>query len=411
MYDHETFNLLPYSDGIAWIQYGDRDDPVTSAVDTSGNILFTLNGSIRYMSPFSDGYAYYAASDDEGVYEVIVDKHGNICWIADRANNEHIIAGGDREFVVERHTTGFDSDYMEIGTVDPYGNTIQAYAHEINGTAYNESMHLDSTFCHPLDVYSKVEGSGHRSLSRYMGDHLYCLSGKILYNPQLGVLYYRDSLDIWPEETSNGRFRTLQTDYGNPELPRASLFDAGMNMLASQPYYYYERTGQGAYGLEWPEHDYTDDVYYRDGLYYANHCYWDDANNIALHIAGYPDRDMQGGPFYDGKAVLWIEGADGPKYVTVIDTAGNILFDPVQAHSSFFTIWNGYFLVEETQWNWCIYDTAGNRIRSVTDDIMPYNEYGAVEYSDISEGFMTVTYHDKKLKMLYSIHNAVNDHV
>ena len=422
MYDVKAFNVLPFSDGIAWIQYGSRDDPVTSAVNTDGDILFTLDDMDRicYLSPFSDGFAYYVAADDDGSYEVILDAEGNCTWQPNREDNEHVVAAGEGVFVVERHITGFYEDQYEIGTVDAYGNTLQEYAHEIGSGVCDWPYYLDSR-CVPADTYSFAMGSTRIRVSCYLGDGLFYLSchdvssEDALYNPGTGTFYQTDGLYGEIEHTSNGRFRLRDTSFTVGEGKGgsvASLYDTSMNLLKEDYYYYYERTGQSIYGLEWPEHDYDSScTSYRDGWFYKAHAYWDDNNQIVLHMDGFSDRDMQGGPFYDDRAVMWIEGADGNKYVTVIDREGSFQFEPICIKDGFFTIWNGYFLAKDTDEKWNIYDIEGNKLRCITDDMMPYNPYGALEYTDMDEGFLTITYDQKKYKMLYSVENAVNGEV
>ena len=422
MYDVKSFNVLPFSDGIAWIQYGSQDDPVTSAVNTDGDILFTLDGTERicYLSPFSDGSAYYIAIDDSGTYEVIIDAEGNITWQPDRDDNEHVIAAGEGVFVVERHTTGFYEDQYEIGTVDAYGNTLQEYAHEIGGSICDRPYHLDRR-CVPADTYTFAMASTPMRVSCYLGDGLFYLSchevrsKDAFYNPETGTFYQTDGLSGEVDHISNGRFRLKDTSYIVGEGKGgsiASLYDTSMNLLKEDYYYYYERTGQSMYGLEWPEYDYDAScTSYRDGWFYKAHTYWDDDNQMVLHMDGFSDRMMQGGPFYDDRAVMWIEGADKNKYVTVIDREGNFQFEPICIKDGFFTIWNGYFLAMDTDQKWNIYDVEGNKLRCITDDMMPYNPYGILEYTDIDEGFLTVTYDQKQYKMLYSIERALNGEV
>ena len=43
--------------------------------------------------------------------------------------------------------------------------------------------------------------------------------------------------------------------------------------------------------------------------------------------------------------------------------------------------------------------------------MMPYNPYGILEYTDMDEGFLTVTYDRKNYKMLYSVEKAVSGEV
>ena len=106
-----------------------------------------------------------------------------------------------------------------------------------------------------------------------------------------------------------------------------------------------------------------------------------------------------------------IAGTFPEKYVTVIDREGSFQFEPICIKDGFFTIWNGYFLAKDADDKWNIYDINGNKLRCITDDMMPYNPYGVLEYTDMDEGFLTITYDQKKYKMLYSVENAVNGEV
>lgn len=426
MHDVVPIQVLPYSDGVAWIQYGDEENPTTAAVDKDGFILFTIDKPIHYLSPFSSGYAFYISSEGEDIYETTVDTEGNELWTADYSANEHIIAGGDGVFVVEKHTTGFEADYMEIGTVDAFGNTLKEYTHKLNGVEYISRCSFYTTYSFPYEeygywTYGSLNNDSTYLTSIYMGDGVFLLRGesldnklikhKILYNPEEGILYY-NHLEL-NDQISNGRFRTKNTTYitSGPEIPVATLYDTSMNMLSSEPSYYWGRTAVETLDLKREERDYISSVeWYQDGLFYHKHCYWNDDNEIVLHIDGYSDRDMQGGPFYDGKAVLWVEGADSKKYMTVIDESGRFLFDPVCIKDSYFEIWEGLLLVKIEKEGWCIFDTDGNNLHCISKDINN-SEYTTPKYGVFSEGFVTITYdnneHFKIYRMLYSIRDAL----
>ncbi len=434
LYDVTASNVLPYSEGIAWIQYG--PGPTTAAVDEDGDVLFTLPEGefIEYLSPFSGGSAFYVANDGESVHEVIVDTEGNLTWSTDLGGDTHILANGDGVFVIQRHISGFEADELSVGAVDLYGNTICEPKHRIGETVYDEDNSLGrkvhSRLAYPSDNYFSVAYGKSRFQREdapkcyYLGDGAFYLSSNTLYNPTASVLFVNpgtaDNFTYKRVLATNGRFRTVSTNYsGHPVVPAFSLYDTDLNLLSV----FSDRNcvQQANDQLNLPEVGWTrtyseqkdyitthyERFWYQDGLYYLYHCYWNDEDTIALHIPEYTDRSMLGGPFYDGRAVLWVEGADGKRYLTVIDETGAFQFAPIRVETSYFTIWEGLFLAKDENRNWNLYDIEGNLRHCVSDDfevITHDNEFG-----DIINGFISVRYSDKNAMTLYSVRDAVDD--
>lgn len=115
---------------------------------------------------------------------------------------------------------------------------------------------------------------------------------------------------------------------------------------------------------------------YSKNVFFYDHAYYDLDLNIKIDLSKYNDKIIGGGPFQGGYAPLYICGADGKDYFTIIDSQGNELFEPTPG-SPAKTFSDGY-LVVKTDVGCAVYDTQGEKVLE-----SPYNMLGNITSRNI----------------------------
>lgn len=412
MYDINSKLLtaaLPYSDGIAWIQYlSDTNNTITAAIDADGNILFTLDEqNICYCSDFQDGYAFYAVDDDTIIYkstysghrlthEIIIDEEGNelYCTKQDSASDikeEHILCYGDNRFVALRHISNMTTNQWYIGTIDAQGNTIDEFQEFDDGDSYlnfaNLQKQLNTTYSYyylePLDIQTTPKII---CVSRYLGEGVYCLNDSkfsskgCFYRAGQGIMArFEEGVSdsgLFPLGIANNKF--IMGKYRNGgRFNYLKIFDHNGSRIKELDSYSADYIGQKTA----PRYAFKDDMfYYRKG-------YYDVDLNLVRPVDLYPDLAVWCHPFYHGYAIVQIKGQDEELYMTVINEQMEEQFEPMPCLSVSGEIINGYFLAERKEGKWVTMNVRGKYPHSLTRDFS-----SVVSVTPAGEGYTLIGY-------------------
>ena len=368
-------SVLDFSEGKAWIQNRFNDEAKTVdtvCIDKEGRTLFSVPGDVVYASPFDNDIAYVVKKESDSYSYVILNSSGDELYSSsDAGQEEHILAYGDEKFVVLRHKADINTNEWTLGTIDARGNTIDAFkSYRVDSLDSTIDYDIDDDFIitHRNFDY-RINGDYlNRSYGdRYLGEDSFYLNSEhkeCIYNPVKGTC-----IDVEPFEgeasngyltqpqnnTSSGELRWYRVDISTGE-DIGPLFELKTN-------YGYKTTESGM----------------KNGLIYFDHGFYDINGNERIHIKGYDDKDIYCTPFNGEYAIMKIKGADGERYVTLVNRSGESLFEPFKSDMLSQNNDNGYFVSGYNN-NYAIFDKKGNQVKALDFDSL-YN-------ARLAEGFV-----------------------
>lgn len=353
---NQTFyRVSPFSEGRAWVEYRDETQNITAAViNTAGELVFAPEQRVIAYLPYSDGYSVYLyapdpaqSSSSDGLRACIVDSNGNITYDSSKDGCRFIFAYGGEYFLALEHTSNFDTDEWSFGAVDKNGNTVVAFSEceDFNG--------------YPTSLVSEC---------KYLGEDIFLLKNTI-YNLQSksAIWYVNPKFGDSPTEFVKGKFYE-----GRALVFKEALLEAGLFNLTS--------TGENTLLVKSSSLKAYDVSEYADGLYFYDGEYHDIDGNTKISFPQYDGKYFKGGTFCDGHAPLYIRGADGEDYFTIIDLQGNVLFDPTPGYPSEY-LSEGY-LVVHTKSGSAVYDTSGKKVSESEYTVQGKIGYDSVRVTD-----------------------------
>ena len=331
----------PFSEDRAWVKYGDQHRPLTALIDSTGNVLYHTDDEVLYSSPFEDGLSYYLVNvgrNDNRYF--ILDSDGNVLSSnINSENNYTLLSYADGHFIVAEHITGFDANEWHMGTIDQHGQIKNILQPRPGIDIARVIDHLYSNHTIEFGNQERVvfyAGDGIVSLTHAGG--LYCVR-----NDETVVLTDDNgsSLNSMRQFRFHGRFHDgftlasyplrssgpwvsvimssayLTGDLGNTEIFRPAPFSIGT---------YSE-------GLHFSEGSLLTNgiTVYSDAFYnHQNVQGYYDLEQLVIGFPEYEGRNLIGAPFKGGYAAIGVQGADGAMYVTVIDKAGNKMYELIK---------------------------------------------------------------------------------
>lgn len=301
----------PFSDGLAWVRYRDPDHGESVGIlKTTGEVVSgpELRTYDKFGSDFSDGYSFI--NTDDGF--IIIDESGSVCGSNQDYDDCKVLTGGEGIFLVSREISGFDKHYFEYGFVDQNGNWI---------VPLTESENL---------FHGVYDGRTPRFEVVYIGDHVFAA----IYNNRVYSIFstdYKCGIDcdgewdyIEDAVFYEGRYPYVQ----NKRLGFVKLHENGL--VIEEPI------------IDMTE-NYSIEITFSEGILFIGNDHEDtgtfyDSYGQELfrlsdhrHHVSYPGNYYQ---FIDGAAAVYMTGADYNDYITLIDTSGKFLFDPVRVSRS-----------------------------------------------------------------------------
>lgn len=345
--------VSPFSEGLAWVQYKDDDrKTVTSVINTSGEVVFSVDRAVDYYSDFCDGYAFYLYTIDtveqdkslDSVAFCILDRDGNVTYASENDGVRIALAYGEGHFLVIEHISNFDTEEWRFGSIDQYGNTIIDFIKKPDFLSF------------PYDY--KDYSNGFLSQYIYLGDGFFELSSRHLYNVREQKAFdfsvhalirdgFQDGYMIYDTHGNSWTIFAISTSGDNIEFDQRSRFDRDEVFLSG----------------------------YSEGVFFYDRAYYSIDGTVQINFPQYEGKLIAGGTFDEGYAPLYVQGADKKDYFTIIDSQGNELFEPIPG-SPAYSFGEGYLAVQLDS-GCALFNARGEKILEA-----PYNILGSMEAPD-----------------------------
>ena len=365
-------DAVNFSEGYAWIFFTEEDEygldqQHASVVDRSGRIVFTPDGPVSYASEFHDGTSFYTAGetdpwnqetnktdvliDSSGneLYRTYGDEHSSVKW-------ERICGYANGYYLLIRFISGMTDANAEVALLNPDGTMAVDYTHDFKWVS---EVYGDRSSA-PLVGFFCSHDAGYAGLGWYwIGELVFSFD-----RHQVGSL-------------SKG---SVVTDFNTADrlvTNRDQSYNSDMEYIGVHHF------------TDYRIHP-TRREFATDGMFWGpDKCYYDFNSNVVLSLADhYPDNYFECTPFYGGEyALMVIEGKDTNTYVTMINRAGDELFEPVMVKDYTPFVMDGYAIVALDRGGqdpeYVIMDSKGKVCHSVSEDfnrmkldirILSYNE-------------------------------------
>ena len=377
-----------FSEGYAWVHMETSNQ--LAVVDTEGKLVFTLDNAsegikvsagdsskgITYdpieATPFYDGASVVYPSRYLDAYGfAIYDTNGNLLTSSDDGDDStdiRFLAEGEGTYLIAKTTSGFSENNTVIYCIDKNGNIISDEI-EISGTLYGRKWNYSGDGNFTFGMCGIIDGK---------------------------YIDFNDS-DIYNNLDADTVKDCMVQIYGSEGvIPLCSWGGGG------ETYGYVN----GAVG----------------GLYYASEFapeyekiltelndgnlngWYDKDFNLVVSIPDYPDgvEVIELGQFKDGYAPVKLRGTDGKYYFTLVDKAGNQMYEPVGGvenvasfNSWSYSLYNGNITFIGSDTSGCTYyliDKDGT-LYNLSEDISSftgtvYADFDFESYAiSVAEGF------------------------
>jgi hypothetical protein len=326
--------ILYFSEGLAWVPYTEFGTKKYAVIDKTGRTIYTTDIAVGTPTMYQDGVSLVNINTDndrdaEGFQ--IIDNTGKVLY-SHNDSDEHTIAPVgyvNGHFLIVEHVSNFDSNVWQFGTIDKLGNRLIQTETLPEGYTYSESPTWDNVRL----------GTDETGDTFYLGDdwtcfafssyHPYALnltSGEVrLLNPAKdsrseSVIYEIRVIDgyafvrseSWVYKMTLTELLNGNSSFENNALARSSDYDT---------------ISEGLYFSNYRRDKLTDGKTYFPE---ASGAYYDLSGNAVVTFPEYEGRYFSGGAFIGAYAGMYIRGADGADYVTVIDKTGARQYEPVK---------------------------------------------------------------------------------
>lgn len=415
-------------------------------IDAKGKILWKseltmADTALREVSGFKDGLAYFIFNGNEKSSYIIIDSDGNVTFTKDLTEDFMILGGGDGLFLTTEHIVNFDKNEWQIGTIDKYGNTVAPYKTYEIGVPPIEPSFVESPpdYSYELEeienALSKVEAEYQAWVEEcwdYQGDRdaeYYKMSDErnAEYNNRRRELWdekkkleteYQEQLEKYEEyQEELARYEMDRKYYS----PRKISFDKHLSTYRKSDYMSCAYLGENVYRL-----NFLGNYVILDMNMQGISCLWDyhadtgfisdfesgstaviysepvDMGYDGQEVADYIELDFpeyRGSHeyayslFYNGHALLEVQGADGLPYFTIIDEEGNFMFDFMEGFEDAYISEDGKYLLALNGGRLTVFDVNGKPLTRIdTMNIRPHagdyvDGYNIIGFK-ISEGII-----------------------
>ena len=393
----DIYKLSVFSEGLALASYNTypngryhKGEPHTCIIKRDGEIVATFDLPVDRVRPFQDGYAILGVtegSSDKSYYDMIVDKEGNITYRTDNitstgstreVSREAILCYGNGKFVMMREFDGLETKSC-LGTIDAYGNVIDdftvsqctdiGYLNSWNTFSQSQAVYdlsfkfhvIKNTRVNPSANSYDRDYEGSDGLYRYLGDDIYLVCpGRdypIAYSPSRGIaIETKVGMRVDDVLIDSSRKNT----HGIDIIDYKTFLDT-FGKIEADTLFTYSNNSWGSL------------VPGDKGWFYTNdHTYIDKSGKVVLELKDYADHEMWCSSFNGGYALMVIQGSNNKnQFVTVINEAGEIQFEPFEVHSYSACVKNGQMGVYNIKGE-RIAQLDGTSINYLADDYLIY---------------------------------------
>lgn len=413
-------------------------------IDTEGKILwkseFTMaDTALREVSGFKDGLAWFIFDGNEKSSYVIIDSDGNVTFTKDFTEDFMILGGGDGLFLTTEHIVNFNKNEWQIGVIDKNGNIVVPYkVYELNAPL-QEPVYVEP----PSEVEDILD-----ALEQFEMEYQAWLEECWYYTGEFDAEYYERMAAV-EEEFRNRREelfeekKTIETEYQKPLEKYEEEYQRALAIYEMERDHYISKTisfddkyetgdyvsceylGENVYRLDF-RINYVSNYVILDMNMQGISCFWDNgadagfivdfesgaataiysepadieyngqgvADYIELDFPEYRgNHEYSYSLFYNGYALMTIQGADGLPYFTIIDEEGNFMFDLKEGFEDAYISGDGKYLLALNGGSLTVFDVNGKPLTRIdTMNIRPdtgdyFEGYNVIGF-DISEGMI-----------------------
>ena len=389
-FDHFSLASRQFHDGIAWATMAKKDAKglYIGLINEAGEILYLMDQSHPLLAnpsiegiiatPFINGLScVYTYESGDSRYTlpgfIIVDQNGKEVYTCFDDNMYMCGQAEDGNFIILKHESGFSADEWIFYVLDL---SLTLKETKISTTEFGYG------FAQSMGLKTITDGV------YLMGNHILCLETESFYKPltknanhtyvghgdRYACFLYDFNYYLVP-------FSLLKTAASGEELYDLMTSSAECRAFDSIDEYTLIN-----YGFETRRH----------GIAYSpERCrYLDLDTGDVMQYPAFSENNYYFGidSFRGGYAALYLIGADEKGYVTIIDEAGNVMYDPVFCHgfntytggdSLYATSYNGFIFCAWSKdgWHMQIIDRSGKE-KKIGDDLSELA--GSFTYSDFS---------------------------
>ena len=335
---------LDFSDGVAWVLTEDR---YWQCVDKTGKVALRLDDGETPASNFSNGVAVVSRAD--GTTELI-DKSGRVISSPEQDGFDYIngIIHDLGMIVVSKRISTFDTAEQQMGVIDNNGNWVISLTADnfgLNNIGYTLSFLVNESSYDPnVGLMEVVPASGsllpsilgHQQGYRgYLGEGIFHFSSGDYENVESSescnfYLFNILTNDLWMYDQSNSRYGH---DISNINNGRGVYIDRVLASIYSVDI----RNHSVVKILDLPDYITTDLVYSDNLFLYANSSkaqqgFYDIDGKMQIDLSDYNIAENWSVSFENGYCLLPLTNPQGTNFVTVIDSNGNMLFEPIESY-------------------------------------------------------------------------------
>lgn len=377
----EVVYIDPFSSDRAWVSYTQKGEKnrFLGCIDKKGNLLFSFEEKIiKEYVPFECGVSYIMLEpdnpyDEEAHGEVyIINDSGEIITTSSESQFEGVAAYGDGYFLTYGNKDDFYSDEYIFKIIDKSGEVVKEISSKLYDAIPWEEFRTQMQLL-----------SDRRNEVMYCGEGIYWFraSREITYDTTF--MFYNHNTDTFfnekfrymyaPEKIENG----LGLGRVGPQMEPAILDVNSGEIIEVIKDQYTSNSNSvsvndsiGPISNEKIVISYFNNYKKEDPLLYFR--YWD---KLGIHkiekYAEYMSKDVSrpGGLRFDeteDRLLLPLIGKDGNRYVSVIDSNNNTIFEPLKCIDSAYYLSCGRFWVE-VDGDIQICDINGNVVFSLSD--------------------------------------------
>ena len=351
--DYDRFSLASrqFSEGVAWASFYSKDTNkgFLGLINEAGEVLYILDqsrfpadgltiGSI-ITTPFLNGLScVYAHDTGNAAYSfpgfLIVNQKGEEVYSCFDENLYVLGQAGDGSYLLQKHVSGFSGDDWFFCTLD---TSLKLTETEIKGSEKG---------------YDRAQSQKLATLADgvfFINDHFLCLESGAWFKPtqQKTNFSYIGSSDSYACFFHAGNYYLIPVGLLKTATSESELCDLMENNPECVRFDASDANVFNSYGFSG----------WRHGTSYGpevrRYCNFDSGESITY--PAFPEGTYYFGidRFRGGYAALYLIGADENGYVTVIDEAGNVLYDPVLCKG--FSYYNGGDSLDAASYNGIIF--------------------------------------------------------
>ena len=335
-----------FINGFVWVEY---EKDLKGLMNENGKIIYSVNREAKTNPVSENGYTFLNVKNDKLYTNTIIDKEGKETFILQDTENDSykIWAQGDDAFLVSHQQSGFEDIKYSVYVINSKGEMI--------GTKKDIEKQPESV----INIGNKMFFVSFDKEKEYRvfncnNDTFYLLNGSEKYYPIYNGTGYFFSHIYQDKEPYH------QYAFGSITYSDIDSEEAWSNWMSNHS------ADQESYRAHDPSADYIQEGYRIDGYEYKkDHVCFFDYDDKRTELPELPEKATleENGVFSGGYLPIYLKGADKKYYVTVVDTSGKQMYEPVKISEAMFLPKDSIF---SSNGNVFVYEAEQYRLIDVT---------------------------------------------